>query len=398
MVAVTTSYADSRYRALPGEGYDGVVRITCNGSYGTGTLLYDGKAILTVAHLFSDTNPQNVSVSFETESGSATRLVERIVLHPQYDQKNANQDLALVWLTSSAPVDGDRVELYRAGEEVGQSFYFAGYGSPGTGAAGANENHAAILRLKAMNNFDAEGDVLKQVQGEGMAWTPAVDEILVADFDNGQAANDALGILMAAHDLGLGDGEGLIAPGDSGGPAFIDGQLAGIASYTSSLEAAGIRPDIDSVANSSFGEVAFWQRAGAFQEWIDQSLRSYYPDAPLVPAQVAKTVVEGDSGIGYAYFLLQFSGVRKSPTSIVSVDYATRNGTALADSDYVAVAGTLNLYPGENQAVIPVEIIGDDAVEQDETIYLDVTNPVGGDFGSGILKITAMRTIANDDF
>ena len=47
--------------------------------------------------------------------------------------------------------------------------------------------------------------------------------------------------------------------------------------------------------------------------------------------------------------------------------------------------------------MIPVEIIGDNQAEVDETFYLDISNPVGGSFGDGVVKLTAMRTIVNDD-
>ena len=63
----------------------------------------------------------------------------------------------------------------------------------------------------------------------------------------------------------------------------------------------------------------------------------------------------------------------------------------------MAASGTLKLYPGEVQAVIPVEIIGDSTPEPDEVFYLDVTHPVGGSFGPGVVTLTAMRTILNDD-
>jgi len=69
----------------------------------------------------------------------------------------------------------------------------------------------------------------------------------------------------------------------------------------------------------------------------------------------------------------------------------------MAGSDYIAVSGKLNLYPGENQAVIPVEIVGDTVPEPSETFYLDVFNPVGGSFGEGVVKLTAVRTILYDD-
>ena len=84
-------------------------------------------------------------------------------------------------------------------------------------------------------------------------------------------------------------------------------------------------------------------------------------------------------------------------TKSVSVEYATRDGTARAGSNYLAVSRRLNLYPNEANAVIPVEIVGDATPESDETFYLDVFNPIGGSFGPDVVKLTAIRTILNDD-
>jgi hypothetical protein len=220
---------------------------------------------------------------------------------------------------------------------------------------------------------------------------------LLADFDDGSSARDALGQLIGQNDTGLGWAEGLIAQGDSGSPAFLDGHLAGIASYTASLSRGVIHPDIDSVQNSSFGEIAAWQRMSAHQQWIDQSLRAAYPDAPAKPEEVRTVIAEGNSGTSYVYFLLQFTGSRSDPNQIISVDYATRDGTATSGSDYVAAEGRLNLYPGETQAVIPVEIIGDTTPEANEYLYLEVFNPVGGSFAAGVTRLTAIRTILDDD-
>ena len=46
--------------------------------------------------------------------------------------------------------------------------------------------------------------------------------------------------------------------------------------------------------------------------------------------------------------------------------------------------------------MIPVEVVGGTIPEADETFYLDVSNPVGDSFGSGVLTLTAVRTIVND--
>lgn len=379
-------------------GYDGVVRVSYGGFYASGVLLYDGRAVLTAAHLFAKQAGAPM-VFFETSSGKQGVTASGFLLHPGHD-KQGNNDLALVWLSSAAPRSADRYNIYRDNDEIGKVFSFSGYGRTGSGLAGVDASGPSgseTPRLKASNQFDAEGAVLKSFLGEAMLWTPQAGTQLIADFDNGLIDNDALGRLMGRHDLGQGLSEGLIASGDSGGPAFINGKVAGIASYTANLNLGSIAPDLDGQPNSSFGELAAWQRVSFYQPWIDQNIRAQYPNAPTRVEDVKTRVAEGNSGTSYAYFLLQFTGVRSDATLVLSVDYTTRDGTAVAGSDYLAVSGRLNLYPNENQAVIAVEILGDDQAEADETFYMDVFNPVGGSFGPGVVTLTAMRTILNDD-
>lgn len=394
-MVTTASYTEARIRALPGAGYDGVVRVSVGGSYGTGVLLYDGRAVLTAAHLFSG-DARSASVHFESIAGAETISSSGVTVLPNYDAVNVNNDLAIVWLSESAPREADRYTLYRGSDEIRKTMVMVGYGLSGSGSTGA-QTTSSILRLKAENQFDADAATLKAWLGSGMSWTPTARTQLVADFDDGTTSHDALGWLISKPGAGLGQGEGLVAPGDSGGPAFINGQVAGIASYTASLGRNGVNPDIDGARNSSYGEIASWQRCSAYQQWIDQSIREQYPNAPTTPQEVQRQVIEGNSGTSLAYFLLQFTGVRAEPNQILSVDYVTRDGSAKAGEDYLATSGTLVLYPDENQAVIPVEIIGDTVAESDEIFSLAVTNPVGGNFGEGVIELVAVRTIVNDD-
>jgi hypothetical protein len=394
MVTTTAFYTQSRYRAATGEGLDGVVRVNFGVSYASGALLFDGRAVLTAAHLFGGRSG-TASVNFETSSGIQTLHSTRILQHPGYDTQS-NSDLAIVWLGSAAPILANRYELHRQSDEIGQTFTLSGYGQAGTGTTGSLGVNSP-WRLKAQNQFDADAALLKYYMGAGMSWSPLPGTQLLADFDDGSSARDASGRLIARPGLGLGDDEGMIAQGDSGGPAFIQGRLAGVASYMAALGLGSTKPDIDQQVNSSFGELGAWQRVSAFQQWIDQSLRAQYPNAPTQASEVKKQVTEGHSGTSYVYFMIQFKGMRSHPQEWVSVDFATRNGTALAGSDYIAASGRLNLYPGENQALIPVEIIGDTVPEPSEYFYLDVFNPVGGRFENGAVKLTAMRTILDDD-
>lgn len=400
MVATAGNVNDNRYQATPGLGFDGVVLVRAGNDHATGVLLADGHTVLTAAHLFAGVaDPLAVTeVVFETASMAAGVLhPAQIIIHPGYDPGSDAADLALVRLEQSAWPDAERYTLYRQDDLAGQAFTLVGYGQPGTGVLGESRVDSLPVRRMAGNTVDGDIGLLVDWLGAVMAWDPPAGTQFFADFDSGLSAHDASGRLLRVVDTGLGTWEGLLTAGDSGGPALVAGKVAGIASYTASLSWGGIRPDIDGQGNSSFGEFAAWQKLSYYQQWLDQNLRSFYPDAPVTPEQVQKQVLEGDAGVSYAYFMLSFTGVRSDPASILSVDYTTRDGTATAGEDYLAITDTLKLYPGENQAVIAVEVIGDTRPEPDETFYLDVTNPVGGSFGAGMAMLTAVRTILDDD-
>lgn len=78
----------------------------------------------------------------------------------------------------------------------------------------------------------------------------------------------------------------------------------------------------------------------------------------------------------------------------LSVDYATHDGTAVAPGDYTSASGHLTFSPGEVSKTIQVPVIGDTAMEEDETFTVALTNQSAGvDLGTG----TGTGTIRNDD-
>lgn len=386
---------------IPLSHLDGVVSIRYGNYRASGALLYDGKTILTTAHLFQDfasVNPLNIEVYFKLFSSTIKVKVTQLIVHPNYDSRFTNYDLALLVLEKTAPVEASRYQLYRKSDEVGKEFLMAGYGLTGYGKVDETKTNEDQLSLSfAKNTFDAivtEERIFREVLGLNIV--PGSQ--ILADFDNGTIQRDALGGLLNKTHLGLGDEEGLIARGDSGGPAFVENKIAGVASYITSISLNGLNYDVDEKLNSSFGEIGAWQRISYYQEWIDMNIRNNLPDAPKSPKEVVKSIYEGNSGTKYVYFLVQFHGERDFPNQILSVDYQTKDGTAKAWEDYIPVSGTLNLYPGENQAVIPVEVIGDTIPEEDEVFYLEIFNPVGGSFPFGVERLSASRTILNDDY
>ena len=77
----------------------------------------------------------------------------------------------------------------------------------------------------------------------------------------------------------------------------------------------------------------------------------------------------------------------------MTVNYATANGTAVAGSDYTAVPTDGQLHRHDDHPDHQRPIVGDIAVEPNETFTVTLTGPVG----ATLLDGTATGTITNDD-
>ena len=77
-----------------------------------------------------------------------------------------------------------------------------------------------------------------------------------------------------------------------------------------------------------------------------------------------------------------------------TVAWATSAGTATAGSDYTTASGVATFAAGATSATISVTVLGDGAVEPDETFAVTLSNPTGGlTLGTS----SATVTITNDD-
>jgi hypothetical protein len=89
-------------------------------------------------------------------------------------------------------------------------------------------------------------------------------------------------------------------------------------------------------------------------------------------------------------FLVQLSEVSEK---IVSVDFTTKDGTAISGVDYTMTSGTLTFQPGDSILKVPVTIITDTDTEEDKSFELLLSNAVNAILWAG----TAKGTILNDD-
>ena len=91
---------------------------------------------------------------------------------------------------------------------------------------------------------------------------------------------------------------------------------------------------------------------------------------------------------------LLFGVVLRSPdTGTVTVDYATRDGTATAGEDYVARNGTLTFAPGETLKTVEVPVLADSHGEDSETMTLVLSNAAGAEIAEGTGTIRESESI-----
>ncbi len=103
------------------------------------------------------------------------------------------------------------------------------------------------------------------------------------------------------------------------------------------------------------------------------------------------TRVEGGPGTTAVFSFAVTLSV--SSTQVVSVRYASANGTAEAPADYGSVFGNLVFNPSVTTRTVNVPVYGDSGVEGDETFVLNLSVPVNATIADG----QGLGTILEDD-
>ena len=292
---------------FPNAAYSGVVGLlvtyTGVGSFVcSGTLMNDRQSILTAAHCVTNgpglTLPASTTVFFQPTagvatgnsiydfgSGATTIAASSYFVNPLYNGDVINQnDIAVIRMSTVAPATAASYG-FRTTSPEGLNFNVAGYGNLGAGATGSIALTTGRLR-QGNNLYDFRlGNALfgtnwATVLGEPFA---QIENSFLSDFDNSLAANDTACRVTQASifggvpgttfcNLGLGNREVGIAGGDSGGPNFISGLVAGVNSY--GLSFGTDFGDVSAALNSSFGE---------FSGYVPTHIHTAFITASLVP-------------------------------------------------------------------------------------------------------------------
>ena len=101
-------------------------------------------------------------------------------------------------------------------------------------------------------------------------------------------------------------------------------------------------------------------------------------------------LTEGDTGTANLSFNVELSAVSGQ---VITMSYATSDGSAVAGEDYTSTSGTLTFLAGESQKTIEVPIIGDSLDENDEGFSVTLSSAVN----VNLLDGTASGGITDND-
>jgi len=182
----------------------------------TATLISPHWAI-TAAHVASGVSGITLT------TGTTSRVVDRVVVHPEWDEgKHGWHDLALLHCDTPATIDY-YPPLSSGEEKVGQTVSIVGYGLHGKLTAGHS-------------SYD----------GKLRAGTQTIER-----FERT--------VIVCHAQCGTSTLEFCISPGDSGGPLFAGGNLAGVNSFTMASKGP---------LKSRQGEETAHTRVSLYREWI----------------------------------------------------------------------------------------------------------------------------------
>ena len=112
-------------------------------------------------------------------------------------------------------------------------------------------------------------------------------------------------------------------------------------------------------------------------------------DLPAISAQDISGA-EGQRGNTTFTFTLTLSAPSAADVSVL---YSTRDGSALARSDYRASSGTVTFAAGTTVATVRINVSGDRTAEPDETFFLNLANATN----ATLARTSVVATILNDD-
>ncbi len=286
---VVTAGTDPNSVVVPGDNnffgtlsLSGVVQVSTGAGSCSGALIGDFE-VLTAGHcvtsafgagLYSSPGvsfipPTNTGISDNVTEG---RGVSSIAVDPLWTgDPTLGGDLAVIHLSRAAPAYATRYSLYTGMALPSSPIVLAGFGLSGTGATGASGYGYGYLRA-GTNEYAVTG------ADERFGWS---SNLLIGQFyDATHPSTNALGLANPYSS----SNEVIIAHGDSGGPAFYNGQLVGVHDLGICLGSGScaVPPSVSTSNNSYYGELWADVSVAGNAAFIEQQLVSEPGSAVLM--------------------------------------------------------------------------------------------------------------------
>jgi len=116
----------------------------------------------------------------------------------------------------------------------------------------------------------------------------------------------------------------------------------------------------------------------------------YITDDDNPPSIVINDNTTADETAGNTNLTVSLSAPSSKP---ITVNYTTLDATATAGQDYTTNTGTISFNPGDNSTLIPIAILGDGIDEENEQLYVNLSNPTN----ATIADSQGALTITDDD-
>jgi len=325
--------------------YPSVGLIGDNSGYFCSGTLIGSRYVLTAAHCAEGVG----QTAGRFQVGSQIYSTSQVFVHPGYNSNligsdNAN-DIAIYKLnrdvTGIAPSP-----IFRGTPAVGQLLTLVGFGGGGNGNTGSDGSFGT----KRVGTTPID-----QVTSRLIHW----------NFDNNFESNTA--------------------PGDSGGPAFLN--------FGGTYFVAGVTSGGDQ-ANAAIGDHSFDTRVDAYAGWIDSIVGTPATSLPSISIlAVDGTAAETASGqpVNTASFMVSRTGSLSAP---LPVNLAS-GGTATSGIDYVALPTVVTIPAGAASATFVMTVKDDLLSEGTESVVVSLVGGAGYQINSSSGS-TTLSILDND--
>jgi len=112
-------------------------------------------------------------------------------------------------------------------------------------------------------------------------------------------------------------------------------------------------------------------------------------DTPTINPPPSVTATEGDAEAPTPDPTITVT-LSNPASQVVTVNYSTANGTAIAGLDYTATSGTLTFNVGDTQKSFVMALLRDKRPEQTETFFINFSGASGGNLGASQTVVTIL--------